>query len=135
MAVKIRLTRGGRKKLPFYHIVAADERMPRDGRFIEKLGYWNPLKKDLNWNVDAVNAWLQKGAQPTGTIQKLILGNEGVGSEKQRASYQKSIDEKAAIVRKKQEAEAAKKAAEEAAAAAEAAAAEAEAAKDDATEA
>lgn len=121
MAVKIRLSRGGRKKQPFYHIVAADERSPRDGRFIEKLGYWNPITKELNWKTDLVNKWLSQGAQPTERLQKLII-KEGLGSDKQRAAYQKSFDRKAEIVRKRKEAEAAAKAAEEAAAAAEAAA-------------
>lgn len=125
MAVKIRLSRGGRKKLPFYHIIAADERSPRDGRYIEKLGYWNPISKELNWNTDLVNKWLSQGAQPTDRIQKMIL-KEGLGSEKQRAAYQKSIDRKTEIVRKRKEAEAAAKAAEEAAAAAESAEAAAE---------
>ena len=122
MAVKIRLSRGGRKKLPFYHIVAADERSPRDGRFIEKLGFWNPITKELNWNVELVNKWLSQGAQPTERLQKLIL-KEGLGSDKQRAAYQKSVDRKTEIVRKRTEAAAAAKAAEEAAAAAEAEAA------------
>ena len=123
MAVKIRLSRGGRKKLPFYHIVAADERSPRDGRYIEKLGFWNPITKELNWNAELVNKWLSTGAQPTERLQKLII-KEGLGSEKQRAAYQKSFDRKAEIVRKRQEAEAAAKAAEEAAAAEAEAAAE-----------
>ncbi|HBZ45262.1 MAG TPA: 30S ribosomal protein S16, partial [Maritimibacter sp.] len=70
MAMKIRLARGGTKKRPFYRIVAADSRMPRDGRYIEKLGTYNPLlPKDsedrVKMDVDAVKAWLDKGAQPT----------------------------------------------------------------------
>lgn len=135
MAVKIRLSRGGRKKQPFYHIVTADARSPRDGRFIEKLGYWNPLTKELKWNTERVNYWLATGAQPTDTIAKMIL-REKLGTDAQRATYQKAIDGSAEIVRKRVEAktaeEAAVKAAEEAetkaveaAAAAEAAAAEA----------
>jgi small subunit ribosomal protein S16 len=136
MAVKIRLSRGGRKKQPFYHIITADARSPRDGRFIEKLGYWNPLTKELKWNTERVNYWLGTGAQPTDTIAKMII-NEKLGTDAQRATYQKAIDSSAEIVRKRVEAktaeEAAVKAAEEAetkaveaaAAAAEAAAAEA----------
>lgn len=124
MAVKIRLSRGGRKRLPFYHIIAADERSPRDGRYIEKLGYWNPITKELSWNAELVNKWLSQGAQPTERVQKMII-KDGLGSDKQRAAYQKSFDRKGEIVRKRVEAAAAAKAAEEAAAAAaEAAAAE-----------
>ena len=129
MAVKIRLTRGGRKKQPFYHVIAADARSPRDGRFIEKLGFWNPIKKELKWDAERVNYWLGTGAQPTETVSKLII-KEGLGSDVQRAKYQKSIDRSAEIVRKRVEAkateEAAAKAAEEAEAKAAAAAAAAE---------
>jgi len=133
MAVKIRLARsGGRKKAPFYHVVATDVRMPRDGRFLEKLGFYNPTETSgadrIRLNKDAIVKWLEKGAQPTETLQKIFI-KEGIGSEKQIAKWQKSIDEKSAIVKAKQDAEAAKvaaeKAAEDAAAAAEAAVAEA----------
>ncbi len=77
MAVRIRLSRGGSKKRPFYRIVAADQRAPRDGRFIEKLGTYNPLlPKDhqdrLIVDEQKVAAWLQKGAQPTERLQKLF---------------------------------------------------------------
>lgn len=77
MAVRIRLSRGGSKKRPFYRIVAADQRAPRDGRFIEKLGTYNPLlPKDhaerLVIDSERVSAWLQKGAQPTERLQKLF---------------------------------------------------------------
>ncbi|MEO0388827.1 MAG: 30S ribosomal protein S16, partial [Pseudomonadota bacterium] len=70
MAIKIRLARGGSKKRPFYRIVAADSRMPRDGRYIEKLGTYNPLlPKDSEtrvvMNLDRVKHWLGEGAQPT----------------------------------------------------------------------
>ncbi len=79
MAVRIRLSRGGSKKRPFYRIVAADQRAPRDGRFIEKLGTYNPLlPKDhqdrLNVDVEKVSAWLKKGAVPTERLQKLFAG-------------------------------------------------------------
>ncbi|MEC8067494.1 MAG: 30S ribosomal protein S16 [Pseudomonadota bacterium] len=123
MAVKIRLTRGGRKKQPFYHVIAADARSPRDGRFIEKLGFWNPIKKELKWDAERVNYWLGTGAQPTETVSKLII-KEGLGSDVQRAKYQKSIDRSAEIVRKRVEAKAAEEAAAKAAEEAEARAAE-----------
>lgn len=125
MSVKIRLTRGGRKKQPFYHVIAADARSPRDGRFIEKLGYWNPLSKELKWDAERVNYWLGTGAQPTETVSKLII-KEKLGSDKQRAKYQKSIDRSAEIVRKRLEAKAAEEAAAKAAEEAEAAAAASE---------
>jgi len=134
MAVKIRLSRsGGRKKAPFYHVVAADSRMPRDGRFLEKLGFYNPTETSgverLRLKNDEIVKWLEKGAQPTETLQKIFI-KEGIGSEKQIAKWQKSIDAKGAIVKAKQDAEAAKVAAEKAAEEAEAkAAAEAEAAE------
>ena len=123
MAVKIRLTRGGRKKQPFYHVIAADARSPRDGRFIEKLGFWNPIKKELKWDAERVNYWLGTGAQPTETVSKLII-KEGLGSDVQRAKYQKSIDRSAEIVRKRVEAKATEEAAAKAAEEAEAKAAE-----------
>jgi small subunit ribosomal protein S16 len=77
MAMKIRLARGGSKKRPFYSIVAADSRMPRDGRFIEKLGTYNPLlAKDsedrVKMNMDRVNHWLSLGAQPTDRIARML---------------------------------------------------------------
>ena len=77
MAMKIRLARGGSKKRPFYSIVAADSRMPRDGRFIEKLGTYNPLlPKDsedrVKMNVERVQYWLSQGAQPSERVQKLL---------------------------------------------------------------
>lgn len=74
MAVKIRLARGGAKKKPFYQIVVADERSPRDGRFIEKLGQYDP-KQDpplINLKEDKALEWLQKGAQPTDTVLQLL---------------------------------------------------------------
>ena len=77
MSIKIRLARAGSKKRPFYRVVAADSRMPRDGRFIEKLGTYNPLlKKDDNdrvkLNIDKVKDWLSKGAQTTDRISRLL---------------------------------------------------------------
>ena len=79
MAVKIRLRRMGAKKAPFYRIVVADERYPRDGRFIEEIGYYDPTKEPTVVNLDADKAktWLKNGAQPTDTV-KVILKTEGV---------------------------------------------------------
>ena len=74
MAVKIRLARAGAKKAPFYRVVAADSRAPRDGRFIEILGRYNPRTEPstIELDLDKVDAWLAKGAQPTETAAKLI---------------------------------------------------------------
>lgn len=74
MAVKIRLARAGAKKAPFYRVVAADSRAPRDGRFIEILGRYNPRTEPstIEIDLDKVDAWLAKGAQPTETVEKLI---------------------------------------------------------------
>ncbi|NLN54815.1 MAG: 30S ribosomal protein S16 [Clostridiales bacterium] len=79
MAVKIRLRRMGAKKAPFYRIVVADSRFPRDGRFIEELGYYNPMTNPAEIKVDADKAkqWIQNGAQPTDTV-KAILKKNGV---------------------------------------------------------
>ena len=79
MPVKIRLKRQGRKKSPFYHIVIADSRAPRDGRFIEKLGSYNPTTNPatIELNFDSALDWLQKGAQPTDTC-RAILSYKGV---------------------------------------------------------
>ena len=74
MAVKIRLKRMGAKKAPFYRIVVADSRSPRDGRFIEKLGYYNPLKSPAEIVVDEeiTLKWLNNGAIPTDTVRNLL---------------------------------------------------------------
>ncbi len=72
MAVHIRLARAGSKKVPFYRVVAADQRAPRGGRFIERLGTWNPLTKALTLNTARVSYWMGHGAQPTATVDKLI---------------------------------------------------------------
>ena len=79
MAVKIRLRRMGAKKAPFYRIVVADARSPRDGRCIEEIGTYNPLTNPATINVDAekVQAWIKNGAQPTDTVRGL-LKNAGV---------------------------------------------------------
>ena len=74
MAVKIRLRRMGAKKSPFYRIVVADSRFPRDGRFIEEIGYYNPMEEPSVVKVDPEKAkkWLQNGAQPTDTVRVLL---------------------------------------------------------------
>src|SRR6266568_2565705 len=77
MSVVIRLARAGTKKRPVYHVVVADSRFPRDGRFIERLGYFNPLlPKDnetrLKLDMDKVKAWLAKGAQPTDRVLRFL---------------------------------------------------------------
>ncbi|MBR7040188.1 MAG: 30S ribosomal protein S16 [Oscillospiraceae bacterium] len=79
MAVKIRLRRMGAKKAPFYRVVVADGRYPRDGRFIEEIGYYDPTKEPSVVKVDADKAkeWIAKGAQPTDTV-KVILKKEGI---------------------------------------------------------
>jgi len=79
MPVKIRLSRQGRKKLPFYHIVVADSRAPRDGRFIERIGSYNPITNPatIELNFDRALDWLHKGAQPTDTC-RAILSYKGV---------------------------------------------------------
>ena len=79
MAVKIRLRRMGAKKAPFYRVVVADSRYPRDGRFIEEIGYFDPTKEPSVVNIDADKAkeWIAKGAQPTETV-KVILKKEGI---------------------------------------------------------
>ena len=74
MAVKIRLTRLGKKKTPFYRVVVADARAPRDGRFVEEIGYYNPLTEPAEIKIDAEKAkqWIANGAQPTDTVKALL---------------------------------------------------------------
>ncbi len=74
MAIRIRLSRGGRKKRPFYRVVAAESQAPRDGRFLEILGTYDPLKDPYEFKVDAekVKKWLAKGAKPTETVHSLL---------------------------------------------------------------
>ena len=77
MAVKIRLRRMGAKKAPFYRLVVADSRYPRDGRFIEELGYYDPTKDPVVLKVDDEKAksWIAKGAQPTDTVKAILKKN------------------------------------------------------------
>ena len=88
MAMKIRLARGGNKKRPFYRIVAADSRMPRDGRYIEKLGTYNPLlpkesDERVKMNVERVQYWLGQGAQATDRVSRM-LETAGILEKKER---------------------------------------------------
>ena len=120
MALKIRLSRGGSKKRPFYRIVVAEAASPRDGRYVERLGHYNPMTaKDndqrLVVNGERVSYWLGLGAQPTERVQKLLASLELMAPVKLREQPKKS-----AVGKKRAEREE-----EEAAAAAEAAAAEA----------
>ena len=90
MSMKIRLARGGSNKRPFYSIVATDSRMPRDGRFLEKLGTYNPLlaKDDesrIKMDLDRVKHWLSQGAQPTDRVARM-LENAGVLAKKVRSN-------------------------------------------------
>lgn len=77
MAVKIRLRRIGAKKAPFYRVVVADSRYPRDGRFIEEIGYYDPTKEPAVVQLDAEKAskWIKNGAQPTDTVKALLKKN------------------------------------------------------------
>lgn len=78
MAVKIRFKRMGSKKNPFYRVVVADSRSPRDGRFIEELGYYNPLTKETKIDNDKAADWIKKGAQPTDTVRALLKKNGAI---------------------------------------------------------
>ena len=80
--VKLRLKRMGKKGRPFYRIVAADSRFPRDGRFIEEIGTYDPIAKEnqVKLNKESAMAWLKDGAQPTDTVRN-ILSNEGIMKE------------------------------------------------------
>ena len=134
MTVRIRLSRGGSKKHPYYRVVAADQRAPRDGRFIERLGSYNPLlpkdhQERLVLDVDKVKAWLQKGAQPTERLQKLFANLGICEAPKLREQPKKSAPKAKAMERIKEKEEKAKAAAEAAAAAEAEAKAAAEAAK------
>ncbi len=77
MAVKIRLRRMGSNKKPFYRVVVADSRSPRDGRFIEEIGYYNPVSEPKQVKIDDEKAikWLSNGAQPTDTVKTLLVNN------------------------------------------------------------
>lgn len=78
MAVKIRFKRMGSKKNPFYRVVVADSRSPRDGRFIGELGYYNPLTKETKIDNEKAADWIKKGAQPTDTVRALLKKNGAI---------------------------------------------------------
>ena len=118
MAMKIRLARGGSKKRPFYRIVAADSRMPRDGRYIEKLGTYNPLlAKDsedrVKMDMERVKYWLSEGAQPTDRISRMLEA-AGVLDKKERNNPNKGKPGDKAVARAEEKAEKAAAPAEEA---------------------
>ena len=99
MSMKIRLARGGSKKRPHYAIVASDSRMPRDGRFIEKLGTYAPLlpkdsEERVKMNMERVQHWLSQGAQPTDRVQRMLEA-AGVLPKKERANLKKGEPGKA----------------------------------------
>ena len=98
MSVVIRLARAGTKKRPVYHVVVADSRYPRDGRFIQRLGYFNPLlPKDnadrLKLDFDAVKEWMSKGAQPSDRVMR-FLDAAGIAKRSPRNNPQKAIPRK-----------------------------------------
>ena len=118
MAMKIRLARGGSKKRPHYSIVAADSRMPRDGRFIEKLGTYNPLlpkdsEERVGWTSSKVKSWMDKGAQPTDRVPRMLEA-AGVVEKKTRANMKKGEPGEAAKKRAEEKAAKAAAPAEEA---------------------
>ena len=110
MSLKIRMARAGTKKRPVYHIVVADSRYPRDGRFIERLGYFNPLlpkdhKDRFKLDLDKVKAWIAKGAQPSDRIMR-FLDAAGIAKRQPRNNPEKAVPRK----ERKAQAEAAAKA-------------------------
>ncbi|KAB0681209.1 30S ribosomal protein S16 [Aureimonas leprariae] len=131
MSLKIRLARAGSKKRPYYHVVVADARSPRDGRFIETLGSWNPmLPKDaerVSLKNERIQHWLEVGAQPTDRVLRFLdqagLAKREAKSNPKKAEPGKKAQERAAERRQREE-DAAAKAAEAAAAPAADAAAE-----------
>ena len=115
MPVVIRMARAGTKKRPFYHIVAADSRSPRDGRFIERLGYYNPLlpkdkEERLKLDMDKVKSWIGKGAQPSDRVMR-FLDAAGVAKREKRNNPERAVprkERKAAREEQQKAAEAAK---------------------------
>src|SRR5918994_5757091 len=98
MPVVIRMARAGTKKRPFYHVVVADSRYPRDGRFIERLGFFNPLlpkdnKERLKLDLEKVKSWIAKGAQPTDRVMR-FLDAAGVAKREKRNNPQKAMPRK-----------------------------------------
>jgi small subunit ribosomal protein S16 len=98
MSLVIRLARAGTKKRPFYHIVVADSRSPRDGRFIERLGYFNPLlpkekEERLKFDLEKAQAWMKKGAQPSDRVMR-FLDAAGVAKREKRNNPEKAVPRK-----------------------------------------
>jgi small subunit ribosomal protein S16 len=98
MSLVIRMARAGTKKRPFYHIVVADSRSPRDGRFIERLGYFNPLlpkekTERLKFDIEKAQAWMKKGAQPSDRVMR-FLDAAGVAKRKPRNNPEKAVPRK-----------------------------------------
>jgi small subunit ribosomal protein S16 len=121
MALAIRLTRGGRKNRPHYKIVVADKRMPRDGRFLEKVGTYDPLLTNDNenrvvFNAERVKYWLSQGAQPSDRVARM-MAQAGLGDAVKWNESPKKSAPKAKTVERLKEKEEKRKAAEEAAAA------------------
>ncbi|MET3615341.1 small subunit ribosomal protein S16 [Rhizobium aquaticum] len=118
MALKIRLARGGSKKRPYYQIVIADARSPRDGRFLEKVGSWNPMiAKDAEGRIvlnnERIQHWLDNGAQPTDRVLR-FLNDAGLAKREARNNPEKAKPGKKAVERaKEREAKAAEAAAAE----------------------
>ena len=105
MALKIRLARGGSKKRPYYHVVVADARSPRDGRFLEKVGSWNPMlakddAKRIELDADRIKHWLDNGAQPTDRVLRFLaeagVATRDVKSNPVKAKPGKKAQERAA---------------------------------------
>jgi small subunit ribosomal protein S16 len=111
MSVVLRMARAGTKKRPVYHIVAADSRFPRDGRFIERLGYFNPLlpkdhKDRLKLDLEKAKAWIAKGAQPSDRIMRL-LDAAGVAKRQPRNNPERAVPRKERKARAEEAAKAA----------------------------
>ena len=111
MSLKIRLARAGTKKRPFYHIVIADSRSPRDGRFIERLGYFNPLlpkdkEERVRLDLDKGKAWLAKGALPTDRVLR-FLDQAGVMKREARSNPNRAVPRKERKARAEEAAKAA----------------------------
>ena len=133
MPLKIRLARAGSKKRPYYHVVVADVRSPRDGRFIEAVGAWNPLLpkeggERIKLDAERINHWLSHGAQPTDRVLR-FLDEAGISKRPERSNPKKAepgkkAQERAALLKKAQDDAAAAIAAAQAAPAAEEASAE-----------
>lgn len=111
MSLKIRLARAGSKKRPYYHVVVADVRSPRDGRFIEQIGSWNPLlpkgEERVKIDADRVKHWLSHGAQPTDRVLRFLdeagIAKRETRSNPKKAEPGKKAQERAATIKKAQD--------------------------------